>query len=323
MSQIEDTAVTIERLLRKQMYLVMDNGALGSVIVSDEFPNNDALKAGEGQVTVNLAESADQKLNLMGNIRCQISALRVNVWTTDNSAATETGKSLRNKIATEVNRIILQNRNKLNETTYDFYGFTADGQASKAYSGTIEAPPIATWTELSSLDYQSLWSSDNNRYQITRTMSGDYAVLLLGFKVESRRETVLKVILTLEGYGNSPMGYGVTVKAWNSSEDAWQNDQSYDGDSSDHTFKITIANNVTDFIDDSNYVWLLARTTNPSDGTSSSTLVCDYASCAVTVNGATYCDITNRRNIDRIDIKPPIYRTEFTVKTSLIEKIGE
>src|SRR5512145_2023232 len=107
MSQVEEAAVTIERLLRKQMHLVLDSGALGSVVVSGEYPNNDALKVGEGQVTVSLAESADQKLDLTGSIRRQTSTLRVNVWATDNAAAAETGKALRNKIATEVNRIIL------------------------------------------------------------------------------------------------------------------------------------------------------------------------------------------------------------------------
>lgn len=323
MSQIEDAAVTVERLLRKQMHLVMDNGALGSVSISDEFPNNDALKAGEGQITVSLAESTDQKLNLTGNIRRQTSTLRVNTWATDNSAAVETGKTLRNKIAAEVNRIILQNRNKPNETKYDFYGLTADDQASKGFSGGAEAAPMATWTELSNTEYQTLWYSDDRRCQITQTVSGNYAVLLLGFKLESRRDTVQNIILTFEGYGIFPSGYGVTVKVWNNSEAAWQNNQSYGENSSDHTFNITIASSAVDFIDDSNYVWLLARTSSPSDGASSATLFCDYTSCTVTVNGATYCDITNRRNIDRIDIKPPIYRTEFTVKTSLIEKIGE
>lgn len=322
MSQIEEAAVTIERLLRKQMRLVMDNGALGLVTVSGEFPNNDALKSGEGQVTVNLVESIDQKLDLTGKTRRQIVALRVNVWTTDNASAAETGKALRGKITSEVNRIILHNQTKPNETTYDYYGLTASGQASRAFSGSIEASPTATWTEISSSNYQTLWYSDDSRCQISQSTSGSYAVLLFGFKLESLPYTVQKIVLTFEGYGTSPSGDGVIVKVWNNSENAWKNERSRVSDT-DSTIMVTIASNATDFVDDNGYVWLLARTTNPSNGTTAATLLCDYASCTITVNGVTYCDISGRRNLDRVDVKPPIYRTEITVKTTLIEKIGE
>ena len=110
MSQIEDPAVTVARLLKTNMRVVKDSGALASVEVSGEWQNNDALKVGDGQVTVGLAETADQKLELTGKIRRRTAVLRVNVWATDKPNADENGKLMRQKIVDEVNRIIRQNR---------------------------------------------------------------------------------------------------------------------------------------------------------------------------------------------------------------------
>jgi len=44
--------------------------------------------------------------------------------------------------------------------------------------------------------------------------------------------------------------------------------------------------------------------------------------CKVTVNGITYCDVTSFRDVDRIDVKPFIYRTEFALKSWFFENIG-
>jgi hypothetical protein len=59
-----------------------------------------------------------------------------------------------------------------------------------------------------------------------------------------------------------------------------------------------------------------------SDGADPAVLQCDYASCVVTVNGITYCDVAGFRNLDRVDVKPFIFRTEFTVKSWFFENIG-
>ena len=80
--------------------------------------------------------------------------------------------------------------------------------------------------------------------------------------------------------------------------------------------------NLPDYIDAEGYVWFLARTTNPSDGLVPAVLQCDYVSCAVTVNGITYCDVASYRNLDRVDVKPFIYRTELVLKSWFIENIG-
>jgi hypothetical protein len=42
----------------------------------------------------------------------------------------------------------------------------------------------------------------------------------------------------------------------------------------------------------------------------------------VMVNGITYCDMASYRNLDRVDVKPFIYRTELVLKSWFIENIG-
>jgi hypothetical protein len=322
MSALEDPAVTIQRLLRKNMRVVLDNGALAAVDVLSEYPNNNALRTGNAQVTVGLIESSYQKLDLSGKIRQLTSTLRVNAWAADMPAATESGRSLRNKLASEINRIIFENRLNPNVTSYNFLGLSAGSKTCRAFSGDSEAVPNGTWTELSSTDYQALWYSDDSRIQLSKTRNGAYSVLLMGFKIESRRESVQKLTLTFEGYGTSPAGNGVTIKVWNNTQSAWQNAHSHNGDERDYNLSITLATNQADFVDEAGYVWLLARTSHPSDGSTACTLFCDYVSCTATVNGITYCDVASSRNLDRVDIKPPIYRTEFTVKTQLIQNNG-
>ena len=204
MSETEDPAVTVARLLRTKMHVVKDSGALASVNVSGEWQNNDAFKTGDGQVTVGLAESADQKIDLTGKIRRRTSTLRVNVWATDMPNASESAKGLRGKIVEEVNRVIRQNRTTPNDTVYDFVGLGAGGQGCRAFSGDTEAAPSADWTELSDIDYQKLWYSDDSRCQVSSSESGKYAVLLFRFKVESRENTVKQAVLGFEGYGTAP-----------------------------------------------------------------------------------------------------------------------
>lgn len=322
MSGMEDPAITVARLLRTKMRIVKDSGALASVNVSGEWQNSDAFKSGDGQVTTGLAECADQKIELTGKIRRRLSTIRVNVWATDIPNATEGGKAIRGKIVEEVNRIIRQNRSKPNETIYDFVGAGSIGQGCGAFSGDIEAAPSADWTELSDIDYQKLWYSDDNRCQVSSSVSGKYAVLLFRFKVESRENAVKRLVLGFEGSGTSPGGNGVTVKVWNHTFGTWQNAQNNQAGTGDEALTLTLLANLPDFIDAEGYVWFLARTVNPSDGLVPAVLQCDCVSCVVTVNGITYCDVASYRNLDRIDVKPFIYRTELVLKSWFIENIG-
>jgi hypothetical protein len=323
MSEIEDAATTVARLLKTEMRVTKDNGALASISVTSEWQNTDAFKNCDGQVTVGLAESTDQKIELSGKTRRRTSFLRVNVWTTDAPSASEAGRVMRGKIVEEVNRVVRQNRSKPNKALYDFFNTGPTTQVHKAYSGNSEAAPDASgWTELSSEQYQQLWYSDDDRCQISYGVNGEYAAVLFRFKVESREKTVKKIVLFFEGYGTAPSGNGVAVKVWNHVEGVWQKEQTRGGGSPDKQITLTLTSDLPDYVDGDGYVWLLARTLNASDGSTPATLYCDYACCTVTVNGITYCDVAGYRNLDRVDVKPFIFRTEFTVKSWFFENIG-
>ena len=145
--------------------------------------------------------------------------------------------------------------------------------------------------------------------------------MLFRFKVESREKTVKKIVLAFEGYGTAPAGNGVTIKVWNHVVSAWQQARSGTGEA-DETLTITLTLNIVNFVDANGYVWLLARTTNTSNGTTPAVLYCDYASCTVTVNGITYLDVVSFRDVDRVDVKPFIFRMEFTLKSWMFEDVG-
>jgi hypothetical protein len=228
---------------------------------------------------------------------------------------------LRDKIAAEINRVIQLNRVSLNVTAYDFFGLGAGSQTHMAYMGTGEAAPFASdaWTELSGEEYEKLWSNDQEDAQVSTGNNGEYAVALFGFKVDNRRNAVEKAVLAFEGNGTAPAGNGVTVKAWNSATATWGNGQSA---VSDGTVVITLNADLPNFIDEDGYIWCLARTSNASDGQAPAVLNCNYASCTVTVKGITYCDVVSYRDADRVDVKPFIYRTEFSVKSWFFEKTG-
>jgi hypothetical protein len=323
MSAIEDSALTLARLLRTKMRVVKDDGGLASVIVSGEWLNSDAFKGYDGQVTVGLAECIEQKLDLTGKNRRRMPTLRVNVWTTDMPNAAENGKSMRNKIVEEINRVIHQNQTSPNATVYDYVGASSSSLGCRAFSGDSEAAPSADWSELCDSDYQKLWYSDDNYCLVSASESGKYGVLLFGFKLESAENSVERLIWSFEGYGTAPGANGVTVKAWNHTAGIWQNTQTNQAHQSDAAVAITLAANLPDYIDDEGYVWFLARTNGASDGEVPAVLNCDYSSCAATVNGIGYCDVASYRILDRTDIKPFIYRTEFTIKSWFIQNTGE
>jgi hypothetical protein len=140
--------------------------------------------------------------------------------------------------------------------------------------------------------------------------------------VESREKTVKKMVLAFEGYGTAPSGDGVTVKVWNHAAGAWQNVQTGGAGGIDETITITVVSDLPNYIDDDGYVWFLARTSNASNGVAPATLYCDYTYCTVTVNGVSYCDIVGFRDLDRVDVKPFIFRTEIAVKSWFFENIG-
>ena len=316
MSEVENPVDTVVRLLSKNMWVVKEDGSLASIIASKEWYDRELFKNYDGQITVGLAESRDTKIDMSGRLRRRVGSLRVNVWSQDILT--------RQKMVEEVNRIVRQNRNKPNETLYYFRGIGQATETHKAYhAGSAEEliPQHASWTELTNVEYEKIWYSDDNRHSKSHNVNGEYALMLFRFKIDSREKTVKKIVLAFEGYGTAPAGNGATIKVWNHVAQAWQNAQSGTG-GADETIAITLTSSITDFIDDNGYVWLLARTTNPSDGITPALLYCDYVCCTVTVNGITYLDIVSYREADRVDVKPFIYRTEVTLKSWSFEDVG-
>ena len=323
MSEKEDAATTLARLLRTKIRVTRDDGSLANVNVTGEWQNSEAFKNYDAQVTVGLAESADQKIELSGKTRRRLQSLRVNAWATDTPGASESGRVMRRKVVDEVLRVVRENRAKPNETLSDFLNLGSGSQTQKAYVGSGEASPNGQgWNECSSEQVAKLWYSDDDRLQVSRSSSGEYAALLFRFKVESREKTVKKIVLAFEGYGTAPGGDGLTVKIWNTDATAWEQAQTGGAGGTDDTVTLTVNSDLPTYIDDEGYVWFLAATLHPSDGSTAAVLKCDYVSCTVTVNGITYCDILSYRDVDRVDVKPFVFRTEITVKSWFFENIG-
>jgi len=324
MSMVEDPVATIVRLLRKNMRVVKDDGSLADVHVSREWLNREFLKNYDGQVTVGLEESQEQILEISAKTRRRLNILKVNVWTADKPDQTTSGLAMREKLREEVHRVIRQNRNKPNVTVYDFYSTAQASDTHKAYyakASTELTPQDNGWSELADDDYAKIWYSDDTRCSSVASGNGEYALMLFRFKMESEKQTIKQAVLAFEGYGVSPFGNGFTVKVWNSNVGVWQNSQTSDATIEDSTVTVSLGSDLTDYVDDDGFLWLLAETANPSDGSTDAALHCDYASCRVTVNGVTYCDVVSYRDLDKVDVKPFIFGTEFTVKTWLFEKV--
>ncbi len=321
MAQIEDPVTTLVRLLDKNLWVVKDDGSLANVCVTTEWYDREPLKNLDGQVTVGLDHSEDQKLGFSASLRRRVGYARVNIWVIDKPGSN--GKQMRNKIRQEINRVVREKRTKPNESIYNYVGVGAVTGTHKAYyaeSASELAPDAPEWTEFSATDYEKIWQSDDSRFSHSQMETGEYSLLLFRFKIESNEKTVKKISLKFEGYGTAPAGNGATVKAWNSEVSAWQNTQTGSGDG-DEEITVTLESSLTDLIDSDGYLYLLARTTNVSDGSSPAVIHCDYSECVVAVEGITYVDMVSYRDEDELRVKPFIWRTEFTVKTWLFENV--
>jgi hypothetical protein len=292
--------------------------------VSGEWQSAEALKGVDGQVTVGLIESLDMKVELSGKIRRRTSTIKVNAWATDNPNEAENGKVLRSKTVEEINRIIRQNRAKPNTATYDFTTPTVGEPDCKAYSGNSQdSPSSQSWVELSDLERQSLWYSDEQRHQVTASEMGEFAAMLFCVKLGCRENAAKSVAFSFEGHGSAAEDGGFEVKVWNHVAGAYQDAQTSSAGEADEAKTLTLTSGLPNYIDDAGYIWFLAKTLGASDGEVSAQLFCNYVSCTLIVNGITYCDVAGFRVLDRVDVKPFIYRTEFTLKSWFIENIGE
>ena len=318
---VEDPVTTLVRLLDTKMWLVKDDGSLASIHVSKEWYDRELLKNYDGQVTVGLLRNEDKKMSLTGKVRRREGTLRVNIWLVDKPNMV--GRDMRDKLREEILRIIRENRTKPNETIYDFVGIGPPTGTHKAYhakSDTELAPGAAGWTELTASEYEKLWHSDDDRYSYSQSVNLNYSMILFRFKIESQEKTVNKIVLSVEGYGTAPAGNGMTVKVWDHVNEVWEQAHTGTG-GADEWISITLTSNLTDYIDSDGYIYLLARTTNPSDGNTAAVIYTDYSDSIITVSGITYCDVASYRDEDEVRVKPFLWRTEFLVKSWLFETI--
>ncbi len=319
--EIEDSVTTLVRLIKTNMQLTKEDGSLASIHVGKEWFNRELLKNYEGQVTVGLVRSEDRKLGFSAKARRRLGVIRVNIWAIDK--ANMVGRDLRESLREEINRIIRENRTKPNETVYNFVGVGPPTGTHKAYcaSSSGELPPgAAGWSELSASEYEKVWRSDDDRYSYSQSVNGEYSMILFRFKIESEEDTVKKIVLRVEGYGTAPAGNGMTIKVWDHVDEVWEQAQIGTG-GADEWISITLSDNLTDYIDDDGYIYLLARTKNPSDGATPAVIHSDCADSIIMVNGITYCDVISYRDEDEVRVKPFLWRTEFLVKSWLFETI--
>jgi hypothetical protein len=325
LSELEDAVDTLIRLISSRIRVIKDSGSIANILVSEGNYDRELLKQYDGQITLTMIEGTDQKLNLDGSLRRESALIKCSTYSVDKLApGSDAGKVMRNKMAAQVKAIIRENRNLPYQTVYNFYGLGyPTGDPHKAYvAGAVSelAPSSTSWAEFTNLEYQKIWSSDDVRHSKSTNVNNQYALMLFRFKIGPREQCVKKIVLAFEGYGTAPGGNGVTIKVWNHTAGAWQQTQTGSG-SGDETITITISANWPDFIDSNGYVWLLARTTNPSNGSTPAVLYCDFVQCIIQVTGITHCDIQTFKNILVTDLKPYLHSTEFILKGWLFETI--
>ncbi|MEM2118862.1 MAG: hypothetical protein QW840_01930 [Candidatus Bathyarchaeia archaeon] len=324
MSAVEDPATTIIRLLQKNVNITKEDSSAAYLLVSRSFGEHEMLKDYDGQITVNLVEALDAKLELSSRVRRRIFQLRVSCWSVDKAGNSDSGALLRHKMVEEVNRVIRQNRKKPNETIYTFHDISSPSSLHKAFTceaASDPAPSSEQWTEVSSANYQKLWLSDDQRLQ---SGSADYTpFMLFKFKIDPHEKYVNKLTLSFEGYGTSPFGNGVSIKVWNHMASGWQQTQTHTG-SGDATLTITLTSNCTDYVDSSGYVYLLARTVYSGNGELPGALChCDFVKLAVEVEGISFIDVASCRLLDLKEFKPVVYCAEFSLKGWMLEYVSE
>jgi len=329
--EVEDPVTTLVRLLKTNVRVVNDDGSLANIYCSREWYDRELLKNYDGQVTAGLRQPSQVKpLNLTQSLFQRILNLKVDCWLVDKTGKQPAVKS-RAKLREEILRIVRQKRLNPNETVYDFCGLGTPGPHHAYHNANINEPNPSWqgWTELTDIEYQKLWYSDNQRFVKSTTQSLCHAIALFKFKLETSKydpheNNVKKIILSFEGYGWAPGGDGVTIKVWNHVTGSWENAQSGTG-SSDETITITLTANLTNYIEmDSSgvgYIYLVARTTYTSDGMFPAELYCDYVKCILTVEGLAHIKFGAFNDADDVSVKPFLWHTEFQVIGWMFENV--
>jgi len=326
LSELEDAVDTLIRLISSRIRVVKDNGSLASLLITEGNYDRELLKEYDCQICLSMMEGFDQRVSGDGRLRKEVALIKCSSFAADKTApGSDAGKVMRNKIATQVKAIIRENRNLPYQTVYNFYGLGyPSGDPHKAFDAGASSelvPSSSSWNELSVANYQKLWSSDDIRHSKSHSVNNQYAMMLFKFKLGSREQCVKKIVLSFEGYGTAPAGNGITIKVWNHVAGAWQQAQT-GSDSGDETITITLSASWPDFIDANGYVWLLAKTTNPSNGSTPAILYCDFVQCTIQVAGITHCDIQSFKNVLVTDFKPYLHSTEFVLRAWFIVNVS-
>jgi len=336
LSELENPVVTILRLIESRLRVVKDDGGLARVLCSQANYDRELLKDYDAQITVSKTSDPcqQQKHTLDGKLRRRIYSLRATITTTDKPTPNaDTGKVMRDKVLEQLLLIIPENRNLPNRTTYNFYPLDATSTTHKACDVAAISEPEpsnASWAELSSVEYANLWGSDDARHSKSANGNGEYPFMLFRFKIgsksgeicnEPRKQCLKRVVLAFEGFGLAPQGNGVTLKVWDNLAGVWSNTQT-GVLGTDETLTITLTASLTNYVNDDGFLYLMARTTNPSNGVSSAVLNCDFVQATIDVKGITFCDVHSYRDVDVVDVKPFLFKEEIQIVAWLFESIA-
>ncbi len=334
--EIENPVVTVLRLIESLLRVVKDDGGLARVACSQANYDRELLKDYDAQITV--SKTADpclpQRHTLDGKLRRRIYSLRATIVAIDKPTLNaDIGRVMRDKTLEQVLLIIPENRNLPYRTIYNFYPLYSTSTTHKTYDaaalGEFE-PSNVSWVELSDIEYPKIWSSDDVRHSKSASGIGEYAFMLFRFKLglkagearnEPRKQCLKRILLAFEGFGTAPQGNGVTLKVWDNLSGAWSNPQT-GSTGTDETLTLTLTSDLRNYVNDEGFLYLMARTTNPSDGLSSALLYCDFLQATVDVRGITFCDIHSCRDVDVTDVKPFLYKEEIIIVAWLFESIA-
>jgi hypothetical protein len=336
LSEVENAVITVLRLIESRLRVVKDDGGLAGIVCSQANYNRELLKDCDAQITVSKSSEPcqEQKHTLDGKLRRRIYSLRATITSIDKFApGSEMGRVMRDKVLEQLLLVIRENRNLPYRTFYNFYGLGLTSETHKVYDavGMNEFEPSnIAWTELPSSEYETLWGSDNSRHSISANIVSEFAQALFRFKIgikagearnEPRKQCLTRLVLSFEGFASSPSGNGVTLKVWNNLLRTWSNPQTGTA-GTDETLTITLNSNLANYVNDDGFLYLLARTTNPSDGNSPATLHCDFVQATIDVHGITFCDIRSYRDADIVEVKPFLYREEVAIVAWLFESVA-
>jgi len=267
MTESENPIDTLVRLVSSLIYVVKDNAAVASLLVTQGNYDRELLKGYDGQITLSQSDGGDERLSTDGRLRREFALVKLGVYTVDKAMpGSDPGKVMRDKIGAEIKRIIRDYRNLPYQTTYSFNGLGYPSgdphKASDATAATELVPSSTSWAELSVANYEKIWSSDDVRHSKSTSVRLEYALMLFKLKLAPREQCIKSIVLSFEGYGTAPDGDGVALLVWNHVTSVWEHGV-WNIAASDETLTLTLSSGIMDHVDSNGYVYFLARTRMP------------------------------------------------------------